>query len=466
VVGKLFRRRTIPIARGCSQLRQDRGVDETKPAIDISLLEEECVSICQEMIRIPSVNHGEGVGDECAMADYVAKKLSEVGIESELIVTGENRVNVVARISGLDQSRPGLVLHGHLDVVPVNAADWSVDPFGGEIKDGYLWGRGAVDMKDMDAMILATVRAWARAKYQPPRNILLVFFADEEAGSEYGSRYLVANRPELFAGYSEAISEVGGFSVTITGGHRLYFIEAAQKGINWLQLRASGDAGHGSFINRNNAISKLASAIARIGAFEWPQVETKTGAKFWSKIASLVGEPYDPSNVKPLLKHIGGAARMLGATIQNTANPTMLEAGYKANVIPQSATAVVDGRFLPGYEQELLDTVKQLAGSDIDIEVLVRDKALEVDFEGPLVEAMQAAIAKFDPEGISVPYLMSGGTDNKALSDLGIVGYGFSPVKLPPDLDFFALFHGVDERIPIEGLKFGVKVLNEFLQNA
>jgi len=418
------------------------------------------------MIRIPSVNFGEGVGDERAMADYVAAKLAEVGVASELIVTGENRVNVVAKIPGRDSSRPGLVVHGHLDVVPVNADDWSVDPFAGIIKDGYLWGRGAVDMKDMDAMILATVRAWQRANYQPPRNILIVFFADEEAGSEYGSRYLVKNRAELFEGYSEAISEVGGFSVTITGGHRLYFIEAAQKGINWLQLKATGDAGHGSFINPKNAITKLSAAIARIGAHEWPQVETKTGSKFWSKIAELTGEKYDPSNVRPLLKHIGGAARMLGATIQNTANPTMLTAGYKANVIPQHATAVVDGRFLPGFEKDLVDTVAKLAGEEIEIEVLVRDKALEVDFEGNLVEAMKAAIAKFDPEGIPVPYLMSGGTDNKALSDLGIIGYGFSPVKLPPDLDFFALFHGVDERIPIEGLKFGVKVLNEFLQNS
>ena len=418
------------------------------------------------MIRIPSVNYGEGVGDERAMADYVAKKLAEVGIASELIVTGENRVNVVAKITGSDQSRPGLVLHGHLDVVPVNAEDWSVDPFGGVIKDGYLWGRGAVDMKDMDAMILAIARAWAKASYQPPRNILLVFFADEEAGSEYGSRYLVANRPDLFEGYSEAISEVGGFSVTITGGHRLYFIEAAQKGINWMQLRATGDAGHGSFINPNNAISKLSAAISRIGAYEWPQLETKTGAKFWSKIAQLVGEKYDAKNVRPLLKHLGGAARMMGATIQNTSNPTMLNAGYKANVIPQSATAVVDGRFLPGFESDLIETVKQLAGEGIEIEILVRDKSLEVEFEGPLVDAMENAISKFDPEGIPVPYLMSGGTDNKALSDLGIIGYGFSPVKLPPDLDFFALFHGVDERIPLDGLRFGVKVLNEFLQNA
>ena len=428
-------------------------------------LENETITLCQEMIRIPSVNYGEGRGDEKAMAEYVAAKLAEVGIKSELIETAPNRVNVVAKIEGSDKSRPGLVLHGHIDVVPVNADDWSVDPFSGEIKDGFIWGRGAVDMKDMDAMILATVRMWQRVGYKPPRNILLAFFADEEAGSDYGSRWLVKNRPELFNGYSEAVSEVGGFSLTITGGHRLYLVEAAQKGINWMKLSAKGTAGHGSFINPDNAVTKVADAVSRIGNYEWPQLETKTSGLLFRKIAQLTGDKYDQKNVKPLLKHLGGAVKMLGATISNTANPTMLEAGYKVNVIPQSASAVVDGRFLPGYEDQLQETIKRLAGDEIEVEILTRDIALEVEFAGPLVDAMCKAITGEDKEGIPVPYLMSGGTDNKALSDLGIIGYGFSPLRLPENLDFFALFHGVDERVPIDGLKFGVRVLYEFLDN-
>ncbi len=428
-------------------------------------LENETITLCQEMIRIPSVNYGEGRGDEKAMAEYVASKLAEVGIKSELIETAPNRVNVVAKIEGSDQSRPGLVLHGHIDVVPANADDWSVDPFSGEIKDGFIWGRGAVDMKDMDAMILATVRMWQRVGYKPPRNILLAFFADEEAGSDYGSRWLVKHRPELFDGYSEAVSEVGGFSLTITGGHRLYLVEAAQKGINWMKLSAKGTAGHGSFVNPDNAVTKVADAVSRIGNYEWPQLETKTSGLLFRKIAQLTGDKYDPKNVKPLLKHLGGAVKMLGATISNTANPTMLEAGYKVNVIPQSASAVVDGRFLPGYEDQLQQTIKRLAGDDIEVEMITRDIALEVEFAGPLVDAMCKAITGEDKEGIPVPYLMSGGTDNKALSDLGIIGYGFSPLKLPENLDFFSLFHGVDERVPIDGLKFGVRVLYEFLDN-
>lgn len=442
-------------------LRQNRSME----TVELTALEDDCIQILQELIRIPSVNYGEGKGDEEAIAKYVVGKLAEVGIKSELIETGPKRFNVVARISGQDTSRPGLVVHGHLDVVPVNAADWQVDPFSGDLIDGYIWGRGAVDMKDGDAMFLSIVRAWARTGYVPPRNILLIFFADEEAGSTFGSRWMVKNRPEIFAGYSEAISEVGGFSVTITGGHRLYFIETAEKGIQWLEITAKGTAGHGSFINPDNAVTKLSRIVARIGTHIWPQRETATGAKFFGKIAELTGEKYDPANAADLLKHIGGAARMMGATVQNTANPTLLNAGYKANVIPGSASAIVDGRFLPGFEHELEETIRQLVGDDAEITVQVRDKALEVDFSGPLVEAMTAAILSQDPEGIPVPYLMSGGTDNKALSDLGIVGYGFSPLRLPADLDFFALFHGVDERVPVDGVKFGVRALVHFFEN-
>ena len=432
---------------------------------EIIALEEDCIQILQELIRIPSVNYGEGKGDEEAVARYVVAKLAEVGIDSELIESGPKRFNVVAKIVGEDTNRPGLVAHGHLDVVPANAADWSFDPFSGDIKDGYILGRGAVDMKDGDAMFLAIVRSWARTGYLPPRNILLVFFADEEAGSTFGSHWMVANRPELFEGYSEAISEVGGFSVTITGGHRLYFIETAEKGIQWMEITARGTAGHGSFINGDNAVTKLSKVIARIGSHVWPQRETATGAKFFGKIAELTGEKYDPAQAADLLKHVGGVARMMGATTQNTANPSMLTAGYKANVIPGSASAVVDGRFLPGFEGELEETMRQLVGEDAEIKVQVRDKALEVDFSGPLVDAMSAAIISQDPEGIPVPYLFSGGTDNKALSDLGIVGYGFSPLRLPPDLDFFALFHGVDERVPVEGVKFGVRTLIHFFDH-
>jgi acetylornithine deacetylase/succinyl-diaminopimelate desuccinylase-like protein len=432
---------------------------------DLLELQREAVSICQDLIRIPSVNFGDGKGDEKAVAEYVVASLAEVGITATIYESAPNRCNVIARIEGSDTSRPGLVVHGHLDVVPANADDWSVDPFGGEIKDGAIWGRGAVDMKNTDAMILAIVRHWSRIGYKPPRTIVLAFFADEEAGSTYGSRYMTAHHPEVFAGCSEAISEVGGFSVTVGDGTRLYFIEAAQKGIHWMRLVADGRAGHGSMINEENALTALSEAVAKIGRYEWPQRYTKTVKVLFQKIAAVTGKPYDEKDLRPLLAEIGSTARMIGATLQNTANPTILEAGYKANVIPGSASAVIDGRFLPGYEDELNETIRAIVGPDIRIETITQDIALEVEFGGPLVDAMCAAIVSEDPDGVPVPYLMSGGTDNKALSELGIIGYGFSPLRLPPELDFMALFHGVDERIPVDGMHFGVRALNNFLEN-
>ena len=428
-------------------------------------LEEEVVQICQDLIRIPSVNFGEGKGDEKAVAEYVVASLAEVGITATIYESAPNRCNVIANIPGADTTRPGLVVHGHIDVVPANAEDWSVDPFAAEIRDGMIWGRGAVDMKNTDAMILAIIRKWARTGYKPPRNIVLAFFADEEAGMTFGSRWMAAKHPEVFAGCSEAISEVGGFSVTVGDGKRLYFVEAAQKGIHWMRLTATGRAGHGSMMNDENALTALTEAVAKIGRFEWPQRYTSTVKTLFKKIAEATGKSYDEKDLRPLLSEIGPTARMIGATLQNTANPTMLDAGYKANVIPGSATAVIDGRFLPGYEDELNTTIRSIIGPDITIETISRDIALEVNFKGDLVDAMCDAILAFDPEGIPVPYLMSGGTDNKALSELGIVGYGFSPLKLPADLDFMALFHGVDERVPISGLEFGVKVLENFLEN-
>ncbi len=429
-------------------------------------LEEDVVKLCQELIQIPSVNFGEGKGDEKAAAEYVAAKMKEVGIQSKIYESAPNRCSVVARIEGKDKSRPGLVVNGHLDVVPANAADWSVDPFSGAIKDGCIWGRGAVDMKNMDAMILAVIRLWARYNYQPERTIVIVFFGDEEAGGIYGSRWMAEKHPEVFAGCSETISEVGGFSLTLLSGKRVYAIEASQKGIEWMKITAEGVAGHGSMVNNANAVTRLTEAIAKIGNYTWPQRITKTSDLFFQKISELSGKPYDRNNLQPLIDEVGPMGKMIGATLCNTTNPTMLEAGYKANVIPQSASAVVDGRTLPGYEKELLDTVKSLVGEHVKVESLVSDIPLEVEFGGPLVDAMIAAIKSEDPDGIPIPYLLSGGTDNKALAKLGIVGYGFSPLKLPPDLDFTGLFHGIDERVPIDSLQFGARTLFHFLVNA
>jgi acetylornithine deacetylase/succinyl-diaminopimelate desuccinylase-like protein len=427
---------------------------------------DETIRICRELIQIPSVNFGDGNGNEKEVADHVVKLLEEVGIKSTVYESAPGRCNVIARIKGSDSNRPGLVVHGHLDVVPANAQDWSVDPFKAEIKDGYIWGRGAVDMKNMNAMIIATVRHWARVGFVPERDIVLAFFADEEAGSIYGSHFMVDKHPDVFRGCTEAISEVGGFSVTLPNGKRLYLIETAEKGIHWMRLTAQGRAGHGSVINQENAITRISEAVAKIGNYQWPQRYSKTVKDFFQRIAQVTGRDYDDKDLQPLLSELGFASRMIGATLQNTANPTMLEAGYKANVIPGSATAVIDGRFIPGYEDELNETIRNIVGPDITIQTITRDKSLEVPFEGDLVDKMCRSLLQHDPEAIPVPYVMSGGTDNKALAELGIIGYGFSPLRLEADFDFMAMFHGVDERVPIDGLGFGVLVLKDFMENA
>ncbi|WP_182113749.1 MULTISPECIES: M20/M25/M40 family metallo-hydrolase [unclassified Actinotalea] len=432
----------------------------------VTTAQDEVTRLCQDLLRIDTSNYGDGSGPgERVAAEYVAAALAEVGLEPELFESAPGRANVVVRLEGSDASRPALVLHGHTDVVPAAADDWSVDPFGGEERDGLLWGRGAVDMKDMDAMILAVVRQMVREGRRPARDVVVAFFADEEAGGRYGASYAVDHRPELFEGATEAISEVGGFSVEV-GGRRAYLLQTAEKGIGWLRLVADGRAGHGSQVNTENAVTHLAAAVARIGAYAWPLEITPTVRALLEGVAQLTGLPLDledPAAVDRLVQALGPASRFVGATVRNTANPTQLDAGYKANVIPGSASAVLDTRFLPGHEDAARATLAELAGPGVRIEDIHRDIALEFPFEGDLVDAMVAALHAEDPGAAVLPYTLSGGTDNKSLARLGITGYGFAPLRLPTSLDFSAMFHGVDERVPVDALRFGTRVLDRLL---
>jgi acetylornithine deacetylase/succinyl-diaminopimelate desuccinylase-like protein len=428
--------------------------------------QDEVLGICQDLLRIDTSNYGDGSGPgERAAAEYVMGSLTEVGLDPELVESAPGRSSVVVRLPGEDSSRGALVLHGHLDVVPAQASDWQVDPFGGEERDGLLWGRGAVDMKDMDAMILAVVRQMAREGRRPARDVVVAMFADEEAGGAFGARWLVDHRPDLFEGATEAISEVGGYSVEVDG-RRAYLLQTAEKGIGWLRLIADGRAGHGSQVNADNAVTHLAAAVARIGQHPWPLTLTPTVRRLLEGVADLTGtrfEEEDEHAIDRLVAALGPAARFVGATIRNTANPTQLAAGYKANVIPGRAEAVLDTRFLPGHGDEAMATLRELAGEHVRIEPIHQDIALEVPFEGDLVDAMVAALHAEDPGAAVLPYTLSGGTDNKSLARLGITGYGFAPLLLPPELDFSAMFHGVDERVPTSALTFGVRVLDRLL---
>ena len=425
--------------------------------------EDEVAALCSDLIRINTSNYGDQSGPgERPAAEYVAALLSEAGLEPVVLESHPGRTSVVTRIAGEDQGRPALLIHGHLDVVPADAADWAVPPFSGEIIDGTIWGRGAVDMKDMDAMILAVVRQRMREGRRPPRDVVLAFLADEEAGSTWGSRWLVENHASLFDGVTEAISEVGGFSATI-GGRRLYLVETAEKGMAWIRLTARGTAGHGSAIQHNNAVTELAEAVARIGRHEWPTRLTPSARAFLEAAADALGLEFTPDAVPQVLAKLGPLARMIGASLVNTANPTMLNAGYKVNVVPQVATASVDGRFLPGHEEDFLIELDSLLGPGVEREFIHRDVALETTFDGILPEAMTAALLAEDPGAKAVPYCMPAGTDGKAFSRLGIRCFGFAPLRLPADADFFGMFHGVDERVPVDALRFGVRVLDGFL---
>ncbi|MGW3647366.1 M20/M25/M40 family metallo-hydrolase [Streptomyces sp. NPDC000878] len=427
---------------------------------------DEVVSFTSDLIRIDTTNNGGGDCQERPAAEYAAALLAEAGLEPTLLERTKGRTNVVARIEGTDPAADALLLHGHLDVVPARADDWSVHPFSGEIRDGVVWGRGAVDMKNMDAMILAVVRDWARQGVRPRRDIVVAFTADEEDSAEDGSEFLAAEHPELFEGCTEGVGESGAFTFHDGAGRHLYPIAAGERGTGWLKLTARGRAGHGSKVNHSNAVTRLAAVVARIGAYEWPLRLTPTVRAALTELAALYGIEPDLDDVDGLLTKLGPAATLVEATVRNSANPTMLNAGYKVNVIPGEAVAYVDGRFLYGCEDEFRTTLDELTGPDVAWEFHHRSVAVQAPVDSPTYARMRAAVEEFAPEGHVVPYCMSGGTDAKQFSRLGITGYGFAPLRLPEGFDYQALFHGVDERVPVEALHFGVQVLDRFLRTA
>jgi acetylornithine deacetylase/succinyl-diaminopimelate desuccinylase-like protein len=435
---------------------------------------DEVVDLVSELIRFDTTNTGdpETTRGEAECARWVAAKLEEAGFETEYVEAGApGRGNVFARLRGADSERGALMIHGHLDVVPAEPSDWSVHPFSGAVEDGYVWGRGAVDMKDMVGMTIAVARRFKRAGITPPRDLVFAFLSDEEHGGKYGGQWLVDNRPDLFEGVTEAIGEVGGFSLTVPtrdgGERRLYLIETAEKGIAWMRLSARGRAGHGSMVHDDNAVTAVAEAVARLGRHQFPLVLTEPVAEFLTAVGEETGYEFDVNSpdIEGEIAKLGNIARIVSATLRDTANPTMLKAGYKANVIPATAEAMVDCRVLPGRREAFEREVDELIGPNVT-RTWERDlPSVETTFDGDLVDAMNAALLAIDPDARTVPYMMSGGTDAKAFVRLGIRCFGFAPLRLPPDLDFASLFHGVDERVPVDALKFGTEVLEHLLRN-
>jgi len=422
----------------------------------------EVARIAAELIRFDTSNFGGGdAKGEREAAEYVGAYLESLGLQPEYYEPIPRRTNVMARVAGRNRDKPALVVHGHLDVVPAMAGDWSVDPFAGVVQDGMLWGRGAVDMKNMDAMILTSVAEILRAGEQPERDLILAFFADEENGGVEGSALVVQNRPEWFAGATEAISEVGGYSIPV-GDQRAYLLQVGEKALMWIRLTAKGRAGHGSRFHPDNAVTKLAEAVAAIGRTAWPIQLTDTTREFLDRMSALTGLPVDDPDA--LAATAGPAEAFLRSTLRTTTNPTVLQAGYKHNVIPERAEALIDVRVIPGQEEDVLTQLRALVGDEIELEMVVQDIGMETPFAGPLVDAMVSMLERHDPGVPVIPYLLGAGTDNKALAFLGITGYGFAPLRLPADLDFTGMFHGVDERVPIDSLVFGQRVLTDLLR--
>jgi acetylornithine deacetylase/succinyl-diaminopimelate desuccinylase-like protein len=427
-------------------------------------LEQETIEIARDLIRIESVNTGDpatiGDGEERA-ARYVRDRLAEVGVAGELVLPTPGRGSFIVRIPGRDRAAGALLVHTHLDVVPVDAAHWSVPPFAAEIREDdrhgeVLYGRGAVDMKGFAGTVIAVARGLARSGVVPRRDLVLAFLADEEAGGVWGAKWLVENRPELFAGVTEAIGEVGGFSVPLPTAHdgvrRAYLLATAEKGAGWLRLRARGAAGHASTPGADTAVLRLARAVVALGEHRFPVERTDVTTPFLTAFSELTGQNALPGLVDAGLRH--------------SAVPTMLAAGYKLNVIPSEAVAEVDTRVVPGGEAAFRREVERVVGEDVSVEWVLSNAPVVAPVDGPLVQTVRAAVAQDDPDGVVVPYLLPASTDNKNFSQLGIAGYGFTPLRVPAGFDAFGQFHAVDERVPLTALRFGARVVHRILRTA
>jgi acetylornithine deacetylase/succinyl-diaminopimelate desuccinylase-like protein len=419
--------------------------------------------LCAQLIRFDTTNRGGGDAEgERPAAEFVAEHLAAAGAAPMLLERTPGRSNVVGRITGTDPTLPAVLVQAHLDVVPADPADWSVPPFAGLIQDGYVWGRGATDMKDMVANVLTVLRGWTDTGRRPLRDVVIAFVADEEDTGDDGAHWLVDNHPELFDGCAAAISESGAFTHHVDG-IRVYPVGTAERGTAHLRLTAKGRAGHASRRNPNNPVATLVQALSRIAEYRWPVHLTPPVLAFLEQVSAALGTDLDLEDVDGSIGKLGAAAALVENTVRASSTPTVLRAGSKVNVIPSQAVAEVDVRTLPGIEDEVLNTLDDLLGPGVTREFIGHQRPVQAPMDTPWFDALADALRAGDPEAVVVPYCMGGGTDAKAFSTLGIACYGFAPLWIPADFDYRAVAHGVDERVPIAGLGFGVRVLDHFL---
>ncbi len=439
---------------------------------ELANVSSEALEHFKALLRIDTTNPP---GNERPAADYIARVLSREDIPFEIVEREPTRSCLVARLRGSGKGAP-LLLNGHLDVVPADAEAWRHDPFAAKEVDGYVWGRGALDMKNMVTMSLMTLVLLKRRGVKLARDVIFAAVADEEAGSQNGSLFLVEEHPELVRA-EYVLNEVGGHTLYM-GKSRFYPIQVAEKGICWFEVTASGEPGHGSMPHPHNAVVKLARALTRLSESRLPQHNTPIVEGFLRTLASKA--PFPQNQILPLLltprlaAHLLGVieksdpnqAKALNALLRNTAAPTMLSAGKKVNVIPSSAHATIDGRTIPGQSvEQFLAEVQAVIGSDLRLNVLIHHEGVSFDANTPLFDAICRTLARHDPDATPVPYMIPGFTDAFAYARLGATCYGFSPVQLGPELNFGKLYHGHDERIPVSGFTWGLRVLYELVQD-
>jgi acetylornithine deacetylase/succinyl-diaminopimelate desuccinylase-like protein len=429
-----------------------------------SELERDAVAACSTLIRFDTSNFGGGDSrGELEAAEWVASELRDSGYEPVIIESARRRASTVIRIPGRDRARPGLLVHGHLDVVPAEAGDWTMNPFAGEIRDGAVWGRGALDMKGTDATMLAVARALARDDVAPPRDVVLAFLADEEDSGHLGAGHLVRERPELLTGVAHAVGEGGGRLHRLPDASHLYPVACGERGTAWMELTARGSAGHGSRPRSDNAVSILAETVARLAAIRWPIRVISQMAALLDGVGARLGTQLDPHDPE-LTEQLGEIGELVSATLSNTLSPTMLSAGYAANVVPSSATALIDGRMLPGCEDEFFAAVEAELPSTVTYRLVNDERPIASDPGDPELELIRGAVRAHDPGALVLPCCAGGGTDAKWFSRLGIACYGFAPERMAPGFELGRLVHGVDEHVPIDSLAFGARVLDTYLR--
>ena len=419
----------------------------------MSAVPTEVAEVCSNLIRFDTTNPG---GDERLAAEYVCAFLSGLGIEPRLLELEPRRSNVVARWPGTDPMLPALLIQAHLDTVPAQPAEWSLDPFSGAIEAGNVWGRGAVDMKDAVAMYLVALKSMKMNNRVPKRDLILAFTADEETGGRLGAEYLVRQHPGLFEGCGVSIGEVGGFNISVEGGPTIYLISTIDKGIRRYTVRCRGTSGHGSMLAQNNPLIELSRELVAIDSLEY---SSHVVGAMRSLVRSIAPSQRDPIAFSEELAKAGPVSRMLIPGLSNTTNVTKIRGGYSENVIPFEAWATLDCRFLPGQEHALHSALLSALNSRTELTLNRHTPAIESPDESDWFTWLSQPLLRATPDALVSPFVFSGSTDNKWFSTLGIPTYGFTPLHLPADYDFASMFHGVDERIPISSLEFGVGVL-------